>query len=78
LKDEALVRTLWRTRFGRGDGPVVRQATEWMSATLSTTNPTWTDLKSNPGLSGESPATNRLSHGTAQEHSYWFFSVPEE
>jgi hypothetical protein len=28
LKDEALVRTLWRTRFGRGDGPVVRQATE--------------------------------------------------
>jgi hypothetical protein len=22
-------RTLWRTRFGRGYGPVVRQATEW-------------------------------------------------
>ena len=31
------------------------------SATLSTTNPTWTD----PGLRGERPATNRLSHGTA-------------
>jgi hypothetical protein len=28
------------------------------SATLSTTNPTWTD-------SGSNPATNRLSHGTA-------------
>jgi hypothetical protein len=25
LKDEALDRTLWRTRFGRGYGPVVRQ-----------------------------------------------------
>jgi hypothetical protein len=31
------------------------------SATMSTTNLTWTD----PGLRGESPTTNRLSHGTA-------------
>jgi hypothetical protein len=31
------------------------------SATLSTTNPTWTDPCSNPGLRGERPATNRLS-----------------
>jgi hypothetical protein len=30
------------------------------SATLSTTNPTWTDTGSNPGL-----IANRLSHGTA-------------
>jgi hypothetical protein len=35
------------------------------SATLSTTNLTWTYLGSNPGLRGERPATNRLSHGTA-------------
>jgi hypothetical protein len=35
------------------------------SATLSTTNPTWIDLGTNPGLRGERPATNRLSHGTA-------------
>jgi hypothetical protein len=35
------------------------------SATLSTTNHTWTDPGSNPGLRGERPATNRLSHGTA-------------
>jgi hypothetical protein len=35
------------------------------SATLSTTNPTWTDPGSNSGLRGERPATNRLSHGTA-------------
>ena len=28
LKEEALVRTLWRTRLGRGYGRVVRQTTE--------------------------------------------------
>jgi hypothetical protein len=28
LKEEALDRTLWRTRFGRGYEPVVRQTTE--------------------------------------------------
>jgi hypothetical protein len=31
LKREAVDRTLWRIRFGRGFGPVVRQATEWVS-----------------------------------------------
>jgi hypothetical protein len=35
------------------------------SATLSSTNPTWIDPGANPGLRGERPATNRLSHGTA-------------
>jgi hypothetical protein len=33
------------------------------NAILFSTNPTWTDLGSNPGLRGERPATNRLSHG---------------
>jgi hypothetical protein len=28
LKEEALVRTMWRARFGRGFGPVVRQTTK--------------------------------------------------
>jgi hypothetical protein len=28
LKEEALDRTLWRTGFGKGYGPVVRQTTE--------------------------------------------------
>ena len=28
LKEEALDRTMWRARFGRGFGPVVRQITE--------------------------------------------------
>ena len=31
LKEEALDRTMWRARFGRGFGPVVRQTTEWMN-----------------------------------------------
>jgi hypothetical protein len=37
------------------------------SATLSNTNPTWTDPGSNPGLRGGRHVTNRLSHGTALE-----------
>jgi hypothetical protein len=32
-------------------------------AILSTTNPTWTDPGSNPGLRDGRSATNRLSHG---------------
>jgi hypothetical protein len=28
LKEEALDRTMWKNRFGRGFGPVVRQTTE--------------------------------------------------
>jgi hypothetical protein len=32
---------------------------------LYTTNPTWIDPGANPGLSGERPVTNDLSHGTA-------------
>jgi hypothetical protein len=31
LKEEALDRTKWRNRFGRGFGPVVRQNIEWMN-----------------------------------------------
>jgi hypothetical protein len=30
LKEEVLDRTMWRARFGRVFGPVVRQTTEWM------------------------------------------------
>jgi hypothetical protein len=40
------------------------------SATLSTTNPTWTDPGSKPGLRGVRPATNPLSHGTAYQSPY--------
>jgi hypothetical protein len=49
---------------GGGEAEVLGGKT-CLSATLSTTNPTWTDPGSNPGLRGERPATNRLSHDTA-------------
>jgi hypothetical protein len=31
LKEEALDRTMWRARFGRGFGPVVRQTAKLMN-----------------------------------------------
>jgi len=31
LKEEAVDRTLWKTRLRRGYGPVVRQTTEWLN-----------------------------------------------
>jgi hypothetical protein len=37
----------------------------YSSDTLSTTNPTWHDLGSNPGRRGGNPAINRLCYGTA-------------
>jgi hypothetical protein len=37
LKEEALDRTLWRTRFRRGYGPVVRQTAEWMNEWMNVT-----------------------------------------
>jgi hypothetical protein len=48
------------------------------SATLSTTNPIWIDPGANPGLRGERPATNRLSHGKAYNlllHFYGYVCV---
>jgi len=35
FKEEALDRTMWRARFGRGFGPVVRQTTKWNDSTLN-------------------------------------------
>jgi hypothetical protein len=37
----------------------------WPSATLSTANPTWPDLGSNPGRRCGNPATNYMSFGTS-------------
>jgi hypothetical protein len=31
LKEESLDRTMWRARFGRGFGPVVRQTIKYMN-----------------------------------------------
>jgi hypothetical protein len=36
------------------------------SATLSTTNPTWTDMGAKPGLRGENLVTYRLNYGKAK------------
>jgi hypothetical protein len=44
-------------------------------ATLSTTNPTWPDLGSNPVHRGGKPATNRLSYGTPIA-SIWYVCAP--
>jgi hypothetical protein len=33
LKEEALDRTMWGARFGRGFEPVVRQTSKWVRAT---------------------------------------------
>jgi hypothetical protein len=57
--------------YGANGGMIFAGETEelgenLLSATLSTTNPTWKDPGANPGLCGGRPATNRLSHGTAQ------------
>ena len=38
------------------------------TATLFATNSTWNGLGSNPGLRGERPATDCLSHGTAERN----------
>ena len=46
LKEEDLDRTMWRARFGRGFGPVVRQTTKWM-------NPTGNGLVMKMGLAGK-------------------------
>jgi hypothetical protein len=37
-----------------------------LSVSLSVINPTLNDSEANPGLGGERPATNHLSHGTPQ------------
>jgi hypothetical protein len=38
------------------------------TATLSTINPTWNDPGPNPGLRGDRPSTNDLSHGTVYSY----------
>jgi len=38
FKEEALDRTMWRARCGRGFGPVVRQTTKWMNEFVKATD----------------------------------------
>jgi hypothetical protein len=48
------------------------------SAILSTTNPTWTDPGSNPGVCAGRPAANDLSHGAATDDVLGSYLVIEE
>jgi len=41
LTEEALNYTLWRTRFGRGYGPVIRQTTKWMTEWMKSWKGGW-------------------------------------
>ena len=41
LKEEALGRSMWRARFGRGFGPVLRQTTKWMNDCLRISRSQW-------------------------------------
>jgi hypothetical protein len=47
-----------------------------LSATLSTTNPTWPDPDSNPGCRCGKPATNRLSYDAASLDCYMSWRKP--
>jgi hypothetical protein len=70
--------TVGGIRIGRRDWSTRKKS--WASATLSTTNPTWRDLVSNPGRRRGKRATNRLNYGTAlsvavtQIHAVWEFT----
>jgi hypothetical protein len=44
LKEEALDRTKWRARFGRGFGPVVRQTAKWMNGAARAGNPDYCSM----------------------------------
>jgi hypothetical protein len=44
LKEETLDRTLWKTRFGRVYGPVVRQKNEWIIEVRSSRRNSKTDI----------------------------------
>jgi len=48
LKEEALDRIMWRARFGRGFGPVVRQTTKWMNVQSGTWPIPWLILTIKP------------------------------
>jgi hypothetical protein len=57
---------LWSSRWNENwQGKPKYSERAYPSATLSTTNPAWPHLGSNPGNRGGKPAANRLSYGAA-------------
>jgi hypothetical protein len=66
---------MWSSRWkGNWQGRPKYWEKTYLSDTLSTTNPTWPDLGSNPGRSGGMPAINCLSYGTATWRPSWISS----
>ena len=61
LKEEALDRTLWRTRFVRGYGRVVRQSTEWISIYTTVTYFRLVRLQESSQTTGRNPTTALLN-----------------
>jgi hypothetical protein len=56
---------MWNGRWNENwQGKPKYSEKTYPSATLSTTNPTWPDPRSNTGRLGGKPATNHLSYGT--------------
>jgi hypothetical protein len=73
---------LWSSRWNEDwQGKPKYSEKTCSNATLSTTNPTWLDLWSNPGRRGGKAATNRLSYGTAfylSKYTYQIFLQCQE
>jgi hypothetical protein len=61
LKEEALDRTMWRARFGRDFGPVVRQTAEWVREIINT-------LKHEFHVHGKDKFSTNLSGNTKPLH----------
>jgi hypothetical protein len=53
LKEEALDRTMWRARFRRGYGPVVRQTTKWINLLPLLRHNLWYVWVQIPGFSSD-------------------------
>jgi hypothetical protein len=69
LKEEALDRTMWRARFGRGFGPVVRQTTKRnITSALTTMNSVSRNGTFCFGLQARLPVSRILGVGGGQMH----------
>jgi len=79
FKQEASARTLGRTRFGRGHGPVVRQIREWMEwmnewmewTEWSETNGMHDMNECNEWMNGMPAATRRLINSSVSYSETW-------
>jgi hypothetical protein len=83
LKEEALDRTMWTARFGRGFGPVVRQTTEWINGRASSDrhpggSPGFKSLPNSEVLSDSSQrlGTNSGTQPIFRQRPYHFVPFP--